>query len=262
MALAAGYAVLARGRADWTWTRWVYFGTGLGILWLALETPLDSIGDRYSQSAHMLQHVLIGVAAPPLLLLGLTRSMAAAITRRLGWLRHGLEPVPAQVAAAVVMIAWHIPGAYNLTLGNEGVHIFEHLTFIAAGLLFWWPMLAATAATLSWQMGWGAKFVYLLVGTMPQDSVALVLQFSREVFYPHYAQAYPLIRGWTPVIDQNVSGVILMVFGKTSYAVAALTLFFRWFGADRYRPGEEDLPSGWPAAGSGVGPPPARAPRP
>ena len=237
--LALGYLVLARSRPDFTWSRSVYFAAGLTVLWLALETPLDSIGDRYSQSAHMFQHVLLGVVAPPLLLLGLSRSMAGALLGPIPGLRAVLEPVQAQLLAGAVMVLWHVPAAYNLTLANQGVHIFEHVTFIAAGTVFWWPMLAATSASLRWQLGTGARFVYLLAGTMPQDGVALVLQFSREVFYPHYANAYPLIAGWTPVIDQNVSGVILMIFGKTSFAIAAVALLVRWSVADRYRPGEE-----------------------
>lgn len=239
--LVAGYVLLARGRPELGVSRPLLAAAGLAVLWLALETPLDSLGDRYSQSAHMVQHVLLGVVAPPLLLLGLDRGMAAAVATAMGPARRLLGPVPAQLISAAVMLMWHLPPAYNLTLENDGVHILEHLTFIAAGVIFWWPVLEATSASLPKQMGIGARFVYLLIGTVPQDTVALVLQFSREVFYPHYANAYPLLAGWTPVIDQNVAGVVLMVFGKTSFAIAAVALFYRWAAADRYRPGEEAI---------------------
>lgn len=197
---------------------------------MALETPLDTLGDRYSQAGHMAQHVFLGVIAPPLLLLGLSPRMAAALARP--WLRPLLEPVPAQVIAALVMIGWHLPPLYDLTLRSEGIHIFEHLTFVAAGAVFWWPLLESTATTLRWQMSAGAGLVYLLVGTLPQDAVALVLQFSKTVFYQHYENAYPFFEGWTPVVDQNVSGVVLMIAGKTSYVIAGLALFYRWMAAD------------------------------
>lgn len=236
MALAAGYLWLARRSRDLKLGRQVFFASGVLVLWLALETPLDPLGDRYSQAAHMTQHVLLGVVAPPLLLLGLSPGMAAFLSRR--WSRPLLEPVPAQLPAALVMIGWHLPAAYQLTVSNPAVHIVEHLTFVAAGGVFWWPVLQATSATLRRRLPAAAILVYLLVGTMPQDAVALVLQFSRTLFYPHYANAYAFFPGWTPVVDQDVSGVVLMIAGKTSYAIAALAVFFRWFAADaRAAPG-------------------------
>ena len=237
--LVLGYGWLARRAPDLSRARVAFFASGVAVSWLALETPLDTLADAYSQALHMAQHVLLGVVAPPLLLLGLSPWMASRLLRALPWLRPVLEPVPAQLIAAAVMIGWHVPFAYDLTVSNDAVHVFEHLTFLAAGAVFWWAFLEATSATLRWRMSVGARFVYLLVGTLPQDGVALVLQFSRTLFYPHYAGAYPFFAGWTPVIDQNVSGVVLMIVGKTSYAVAALVLFYRWI-AEESRAGDEE----------------------
>src|SRR5205823_8759068 len=128
----------------------------LGVLaiWCALGTPIDAGADCCAQSVHMLQHVLLGVVAPPLLLLGRSPSMARSLAALPGW-RALTEPVPAQVIAAVVMIAWHLPSAYDLTLRLEAVHIFEHLTFIAAGTVFWWPVIDATASTARRRLGEG-----------------------------------------------------------------------------------------------------------
>lgn len=214
----------------------MYFGLGLLVAWIALETPIDNIGDCCSQSVHMFQHVLLNVVAPPLLLLGLSTRMAAWLVRRVPGLRALTEPVPAQVIAAAVMIAWHLPPLYDLTLRSEGVHIFEHLTFIAAGTFFWWPLLAATGAQSAWRLSDGLKLLYLLVGTLPQDGVALVLQFSRDLFYSHYAAQVPILEGWTPVIDQQVAGTVLMLVGKTSFLVAGLAIFFRWIREEEPAP--------------------------
>ena len=235
-----GYAALARGRTDFTAARSAWFLAGVVVLWLALETPLDVVSDEQLQSAHMFQHVLLAVIAPPMLLLGLSPAMAAAVARVPG-IRALTEPVPAQLAAAATMIGWHIPALYNMTVTNDAVHILEHLTFIGSGLLFWWPVLSATSAQARWQLGDLGKLAYLLVGTFPQDGVAIILQFSRELFYPWYATHRVL--GWDPVIDQNVAGTILQMVGKTSYLVAAVALFYRWVARER----EEDaeLLSGW-----------------
>lgn len=198
---------------------------------MALETPIDTLSDHYLQSVHMLQHVLLGVVAPPLLLLGLSPGMAATLARVPG-VRALTEPPPAMVLPAVVMIGWHVPALYDLT-ERESVHIFEHLTFIGSGVLFWWPVLAATSAQARWQLGEVGKLAYLLIGTFPQDAVAIVLQFSRVPFYGFYAHAPGLIPGWDAVIDQNVAGTILQLAGKTSYLVAAVVIFFRWVAREQ-----------------------------
>jgi cytochrome c oxidase assembly factor CtaG len=180
----------------------------------------------------MFQHVLLGFVAPPLMLLGLSGGMVTRLVRVPG-LRAMTEPVPAQVAAGVVMLAWHLPPLYDATLRSEGLHIFEHLTFIAGGLLLYWPMLEATSARARWRMSPGAKLLYMLVATLPQDGVALALIFSRVPFYEFYTHAPRLVAGLTPLIDQTLAGAVLMVLGKAAMAVAALGVFFRWFGEER-----------------------------
>ena len=223
--------MLARGRSDLRRGRVLAFATGVLLLWLALETPVDTIADGHLQSVHMVQHVLIGVLAPPLLLLGLSPSMAATVVR---WplVRRLTEPVPAQVIAAAVMVGWHVPALYDATLTGEAVHIFEHLTFIASGVLLWWPVLDATSAQSSWRLGEPGKLAFLLLATIPQDGVALVLQFSRVLFYPFYGEPGHAVAGWDPVIDQNVAGTALQLLGKSSFLVAAIVLFWRWVATD------------------------------
>jgi len=149
------------------------------------------------------------------------------------------EPIPAQVAAAGVMIAWHLPPLYDATLRSESLHVVEHLMFIGAGVALYWPMLEATSAQARWQMSPGIKLLYMLAATLPQDGVALVLLFSRVPFYDFYVQVPRLVPSLTPLIDQTLAGATLMVLGKATMAVAALAVFFRWFGgehlADRAR---------------------------
>jgi cytochrome c oxidase assembly factor CtaG len=180
----------------------------------------------------MLQHVLLAFVAPPLMLLGLSRGMAAQLVR-VPAVRALTEPIPAQVIAGVVMVAWHLPPLYDATLRNEGLHVFEHVTFIGAGVVLYWPIIQATAAYARWQMSPGARLVYILIATLPQDGVALALIFSRAPFYEYYTHAPRLIDGFSALIDQTVAGAVLMVFGKATLAVAALAVFFRWFGEEQ-----------------------------
>jgi len=226
-----GHVWLARDAPDFRRMHSVYFGLGLLTMWVVLETPLDTIADHYLDSVHMLQHVLLGFVAPPLMLLGLSSGMVARLVRFPG-IRALTEPIPAQLIAGVVMIAWHIPVLYDATLYSEPLHVAEHLTFIAAGLLLYWPMLKATSAHARWQMSPGAKLLYILVATLPQDGVALALIFSRVPFYEYYTHAPRLVASLTPLIDQTVAGAVLMIFGKATMVVAALAVLFEWFSAD------------------------------
>jgi cytochrome c oxidase assembly factor CtaG len=157
--------------------------------------------------------------------------MAARLVRIPG-LRAITEPIPAQVIAALVMIVWHAPALYDATLHNEELHIVEHLMFIGSGLVLYWPLLEATSSQARWRMSEGAKLVYMLLATLPQDAVALVLIFSRVPFYEFYTHAPRLIEGYTPLIDQTIAGAVLMIFGKVTLGIAAAAIFFRWFGAE------------------------------
>jgi cytochrome c oxidase assembly factor CtaG len=230
LALWLGHAWLARDRGL-SRARTLAFGSGLLTIWLALETPIDVVSDRYLDSVHMFQHVLLGVVAPPLLLLGLNREMAGVLLRVPG-LRAATEPVPAQVLSAAVMIGWHVPALYDATLYSESLHVVEHLAFIGGGLLFWWPVIDATAAHARWRLSPLAKLLYLFIGTFPQDGVALALQFSRTPFYEFYTHAPRIVPGLDPVTDQTTAGAVLMLFGKSSYFIGTVVVFLRWFNAD------------------------------
>ena len=231
LALYAGHALLAIGVPDAQRRHTVYFLSGLFVLWFALETPVDTISDYYLDSVHMLQHVLLAFVAPPLLLLGLSREMVRGLLRAPG-LRAVTEPVPAQIVAAVIMVGWHLPPLYDATLESEWLHVFEHLMFVAGGVLLYWPILTVTSSFARWTMSPGAKLVYMLLATLPQDGVALALIFSRVPFYEYYTRIPRLIPGYTALIDQTIAGAVLMIFGKVTLGIAAGVVFFRWFGAE------------------------------
>ena len=227
--LFLGHAWLAGKVEDAERKHTLYFGLGLLILWVALETPIDTISDYYLDSVHMLQHVLLGFVAPPLMLLGLSPGMIERIVRVPG-VRFVTEPVQAQVIAGVVMIGWHVPALYDATLYSGALHVLEHVMFIGAGLVMYWPMLDATSVHSRWHLSPGAKLLYMLVATLPQDGVALALIFSRVPFYEYYTHAPRLVSSLTPVVDQTLAGAVLMVLGKATLAVAAIAVFLRWFG--------------------------------
>ncbi len=91
---------------------------------------------------HMVQHLLLIDVAPVLAILGLTRVILRPVTRRVADIERALGPLghPAFAAAfyIVVMIAWHIPGMYDLALRHDTIHALEHMCFAIAGGLYWW----------------------------------------------------------------------------------------------------------------------------
>src|SRR5260370_394537 len=139
-ALFLGHAWLARRVDDAQPKHTFYFGLGVLTLWVALETPIDTLSDHYLDSVHMLQHVLLGFIAPPLMLLGLSPKMAGLVVR-VPFVRAVTEPVPAQVLAAAVIIGWHLPALYDPPLHSASLHVVALLMFIAAGLHAYWPSL-------------------------------------------------------------------------------------------------------------------------
>src|SRR5207302_8823672 len=116
--LLFGHAWLAREASDAQPRHTVYLLAGLATLWIALESPIDTMSDRYLDSVHMLQHVLLGFVAPPLLLLGLSHDMAARLAA-VPFVRAATEPVAAQVIAGTVMVVWHVPALYDSPLLSE-----------------------------------------------------------------------------------------------------------------------------------------------
>ena len=156
LALAAAYIWLVRSRgrdASWSPLARVYFAAGLLAMFVALASPIDTGGDRYLFSLHMLQHLLLAMVVPPLLLLGLPeqwRAGASPHASGAGGARRAFKtfldrvhvsPLAANVIFNLVLAAWHLPFLYEATLRNQPVHVLEHLSFIAVGVLFWWPIL-------------------------------------------------------------------------------------------------------------------------
>ncbi len=137
---------------------------GLACLCLAIASPLDEAADTLL-SAHMVQHSLLLTVAPALLLLGepilpllrglpgpVRRSLAAPLLRRrsLRAAVHALvHPLAALLLSSVIFWSWHFPALYQLALRVPAIHLVEHASFLAGGLLFWYPVGAALAQPTS-----------------------------------------------------------------------------------------------------------------
>ena len=204
------------------------FAGGMLALLVALVSPLDGLGDDYLFSAHMVQHVLIGDLAPLLILLGLSRVIMRPATRRLASLERRLgpfaSPATGLVAWLVLMYLWHIPALYDAAVEHATVHLLEHVSFFTAGVALWWPLIQPVP--MRRRLTGMQPLAYIASAKASLAALGLYLAWSTSVFYPYY-ETTPRIWGLSPVEDQNVGGVIMMVEQSLTLVLVMVVLFVR-----------------------------------
>jgi cytochrome c oxidase assembly factor CtaG len=228
------------------------FGSGVLLMLLTLIGPLDFLGDDYLFSAHMMEHILLYLAVPPLLLLGLppapVRSLLsieiAAKAER--FLRR---PTIAWLVAVGTMWLWHLPALYNAALNNEGIHAGEHLSLLVTGTIFFWPIFTPLQQhRLSPVVG----TVYLFTAMSANMLLGILLTFSPLGYYPTYMRPsggtgiFRFIRTvWKldPQSDLNLGGMFMWIIGGLLYFASLMAVFSRL-----YRNPEE-----WETAEKGFG---------
>ena len=241
---AQGFARLRRrGRHDLApWSRALLATTSVGVALLALCSPIDSIGERYLISVHMLQHLMLGDIAPLLLLLALRGPLCVfllpkPVMRRVGhW--HGarafltalLHPVISVSLWAIVFFSWHLPPIYQAALTSRTVHALEHASFAVCGLLVWAQLIDPTRRLRLTARGrLGVALGTFLAGQLLAD----VLIFSYHPYYARYAAEPLRIAGLSPLADQRIAGVGMMVEQLATFGICAALLLRRLTRARR-----------------------------
>ncbi|MCK9589410.1 MAG: cytochrome c oxidase assembly protein [Terrimicrobiaceae bacterium] len=225
--------------------RLVSFLGGLAVIFVALASPLDAFAG-WLLVVHMVQHLLLTMVAPPLLLLGWPMlPLLSGLPR--GFARDGLAPFLNSPALhrfgrflvhplfagplfIVSNLAWHVPALYDLALMSSGWHQVEHLCFLGTALLFWWPVIQpwpSRPALPRWAM-----IPYLLAADLQNTALAAFLSFYDSVFYQTYALA-PRISGLSALDDQAGAGAVMWVPGSMAYLIPAGIIAMRWLSPRR-----------------------------
>jgi putative membrane protein len=205
----------------------IAFLSGVLIMFLALVSPLDELGDSYLFSAHMVQHLCLTILGPPLLLLGTPEWMVKPVLQNKVIFKVAkvlTYPVVAFVLYNADFWLWHAPPLYNATLENQTIHILEHLTFIVFGLLYWWPIFSPSKDLP--RLTFGGQIFYLFVSGMPSVLLGAGLTFSPPLYAPYIAA--PRIWGISAATDQQLGGLIMWVPVSIFYIVIMSVLFIRW----------------------------------
>lgn len=209
-------------------SRRVAFYAGLATIFLSLNGWLHDLSDWYLFSAHMVQHLLLTILMPPLLLFGVPGWMLRPLLRQrfTGVLARALtRPKVCFAAFQGVVAAWHLPVLYNSAMASHEVHIVMHLMFMASAVMLWWPVLSQLPELprLSYPM----QMLYLFLNTLPMSVVAVYITYSQTLLYPAYSAA-PRILGLTPMQDQLLGGLIMWIPGGLVFMAVITVIFFRW----------------------------------
>jgi putative membrane protein len=203
----------------------------LGILafFLAVGWPIHDLAERYLYSAHMLQHLLLGFALPPLVYLGTPEWLARMVIGRglLGRLyRRASRPLLAGIVFNVALALIHWPAVVDLMLRNRVFHESIHLVFVGAAFLMWAPVcspLPEVRARLTPIGKMGFLFAQTILPTVP----ASFLTFGERALYPRYA-TFPRLFGLSPVDDMQLAGLIMKLGGGLFLWSIIAVMFFRW----------------------------------
>jgi putative membrane protein len=239
-ALAYGWGVRSvrnKGAVRWPWSRAFAFYGGLFFLMLALLGPPGVWNDDLF-FIHMLQHLLLMMAAAPLILLGrpvqlLLRAIPPPVLGRVtrpilrrGGLRTTLTiltyPAVVLVLFNLNLVLWHLPGAYDQALQDGFVHELEHGAFLTTALLFWWVLIDPVPRHHKTSAHWlfAMSFASCMVGSL----LGAALTLSPETIYAHYeTTASPW--GISPLTDQHIGGGLMWAAGGIYFAIMFVALY-------------------------------------
>jgi putative membrane protein len=216
----AGTAPISRVQRRW-------FGLGLVLLWVAADWPVHDIGEEHLYFVHMVQHTLITLVVPPVMLLATPEWLARLIMGRgrvEGVLRGFARPVPAAIAFNALALLSHWQVIVNGASSNGLFHYGMHTALVLTALLFWIPVCGPLPEL---RMSQPAQMIYLFVASIVPTVPGAWLTFAEGAVYSVY-DTPDRLWGITVTSDQQIAGLV-MKLGAGSYLWMLITLiFFRW----------------------------------
>jgi putative membrane protein len=204
------------------------FTLGVLVILVSLNGPMHELADNFLFSAHMVQHLMLTLVMPPLLLAGSPDWLLKALIRRTVGMRVArtlTNPLIAFGVYNIVFAGWHVPMFYDWALENHNLHIVEHLMFMVSACMVWWPVVNPVAE-LS-RMETPVRLLYLFVLSVPMAIVSALITLSENVLYTFY-EAAPRVVGLSALEDQQLGGLIMWVPGALVFWTAITIIFFRW----------------------------------
>ena len=243
--LAGAYAVAvvrvgpryaAPGRPAVTRLQLVSFALGLATIWLASDWPIDTIGDELNFSMHMVQHLLYGMVAPPLLLLGVPAWMLRALLRppslRFRAARFLSRFLPAIILYNLVLVLVHWPAVMEAMLRNEPLHAGMHALVVVSGLIIWMPVVSPLPEIP--RLSPPPRMIFLFLQSVVPTIPASFLTFGSSPLY-HFYEHVPHLWGLSTLEDQRLAGLIMKIGAGLLLWLLIAVIFFRWAGEEDRR---------------------------
>jgi putative copper resistance protein D len=231
---------LVAGGVDWPAQRTACFLAGLGALALALLSPVEAY-DTVLFSVHVVQHMLLTMAAAPLLVMGAPVTLALRATRgrtrrRLVRVLHSPpvrvvgHPLVAWVLFTLSLYALYFSPLFDRSLRDPLVHDLVHLHFLAVGLLFWWPVVGIDPTR--WRLPHVARLLFVFLMVPFHAFLGVAILNSGRLLAPSLAS---FGRSWgpTPLADQQAGGAILWGAGDLIALAAVLGILISWASYDQ-----------------------------
>jgi putative membrane protein len=206
------------------------FVPGLVLLWIALDWPVGAIGAGYLASVHMVQFLVMGMIAPPLMLYGIPETVFLRLSARaLAVLRPITRPVVAFAAFNLMVVVTHMPPVVDTLMVSQAGSFLNDMLWLSGGLLFWWPVVVGTPGGS--QLRELAKIGYLGFQIIAMKPMFVYLTFSR---FPQYAtfELAPRISGISARADQQIAGLLMEVGGMIIILIAVGVVFLKWYAKE------------------------------
>jgi cytochrome c oxidase assembly factor CtaG len=218
----------------------ILFVSGIALYVLALISPLDYLGRTYLFSAHMIQHILLLLVVPLLLLLGIPKQLGekALKTEPFGYVMKILgNPIVAWFLGVGAMWVWHLPSLHDRVLANDTLYTAQQISFVLIGMIFWWPVFSPVESR---RLSPLVSTMYLASACLGCTILGMLITFAGAGLYAAYLNPVdtigilPLLRGdlcLTPGVDQQIGGLTMWVPGCLIYLAASMVTIARWYGA-------------------------------
>ena len=229
----AGTPPVSRSQRRW-------FALGIVLLWLAADWPMHDIGEEYLYLVHMVQHLLLTLVVPAVMLLATPTWLARLVVGEGGvdrWVHRLARPVPAGVAFSALTLVTHAQIVVNTSADNGLFHYGVHTALVTSALLFWIPVCGPFPEL---RISPPAQMIYLFIASIVPTVPGAWLTFAEGAVYSSY-DIPARLWGISVTSDQQVAGVLMKLVGGTFLWVIIAIVFFRWASGHEARQSETGL---------------------
>ena len=202
--------------------------SGLVVLWIFTDYPIHDIGEKYLFSVHSVEHLVLALVSPPLLLMGMHKEMKELISVKpfIKILKITSKPVVAFFLFNFVMVGMHWSSVVNLMVTNTVAHFFIHSIMLLVSLNMWVPVIGFNEEIRP--INSAAKIAYLFLQSLLPTIPASFLAFGTEPLYSAYIMSDNIFN-ISVINDQTLAGLILKLGGGIILWVSILVIWMRWY---------------------------------